>query len=643
MTLLYTCSNLPTGASLASSGRLIVLPTAVAGTTALSITITDSVTGDVTSGTVSLVVSSLVTATYFGLQLPIAMGASFALTASVAVAAQTLSVIDIALTANTAVLQQIVMSVDFALTAVVCYSAAGLPVNFVLTAANAPGSFSAAAAAVRSSAGMTQIASTYLDDGNMVLPDLGFSIPVYGGSYRTNIFIGSNSYLTFGYGSSLYNSLSLTSPGLALMLAAADRAWNSVYVNQDSAKSYRILWVGSDTGNVNPYSWQVVLWADGTIEFAYSGAFPANGVKSLTKGDGLAHADFATTAGVAGSFVFSPVDAAASSYTVQAGSYVSNAPATALAGSTAQPQILAGSLAIGNLLTAAVAQPQILAGSLAVSNSLIAAVAQPQVLGGSLINVLPGLSSYVAQSQTLGGSLVIGKLLAGQASQPQTLGGTLAVRNLVASSVSQPQTLGGSLAVSKLLVSPVSQPQSLAGVLTASVPGRNTALLNAVSYAALNNATYGYYDSLHQMPQLYDGNLTSGMMGQAIVNAEAIYVQVQLATASFVNQLVFYGGQFNGNYNVPDSVKVYAGLVGAGTAATPIYSNGALAYSATGQTLSLAAIAAFDAPFTQLTFAFALGGQYLFVSVNELQIQGYGSFAGNIAQPQSLAGALSVA
>jgi len=158
---------------------------------------------------------------------------------------------------------------------------------------------------------------------------------------------------------------------------------------------------------------------------------------------------------------------------------------------------------------------------------------------------------------------------------------------------------------------------SVAGV------GRDTTLLNAISYAALNNSTYGYYDASHQMPQLYDGNISSGMMGQAIVNAEAIYIQVQLSASSYLNQLVFYGGQLNGNYNVPDSIKVYAGLVGAGTTATPIYSNGGLIYSTTGQILSLASVAAFNTPLTQLTIAFALGGQYLYVSVNELQIQGY--------------------
>ena len=152
---------------------------------------------------------------------------------------------------------------------------------------------------------------------------------------------------------------------------------------------------------------------------------------------------------------------------------------------------------------------------------------------------------------------------------------------------------------------------------------RNTALLNAISYAALNNSSYGYYDASYQMPALYDGNTGSGMMAQAIVNAEAIYIQVQLGSSSYLNQLVFYGGQFNGPYNVPDSIKIYEGLVGAGTKATPLYDNSALTYSATGQILSLAAVTAFDRPFTQLTIAFALGKQFLFISVNELQIQGY--------------------
>jgi len=317
-----------------------VLPTAVAGTTALSITITDSVTGDVGSGTVSLVVSSLVTAAYFGLQLPIAMGASFALTASVAVAAQALSVIDIALTAGVTPLQQaalsadftlaatvrptlqIVTSVDFALTATVRYSASSLPIDFALTAKSGA-SFSTALATILSSTGMTQIVSAYADDANIALPTPSLALPAFGGSYQSNIYVGSNSYLTFGFGSSAYSNLSLTNPGRALMIAAGDHSWSSVFVNQDSASSYRILWNGDSTsgGNSLPYSWQVVLWANGTIELAYDAALPNLGVKSLTKGDGTTATNFTTTAGVTGSLVFTPVDAAASSYTVAAGSY----------------------------------------------------------------------------------------------------------------------------------------------------------------------------------------------------------------------------------------------------------------------------------------------------------------------------------
>jgi len=153
---------------------------------------------------------------------------------------------------------------------------------------------------------------------------------------------------------------------------------------------------------------------------------------------------------------------------------------------------------------------------------------------------------------------------------------------------------------------------------------RNTTLLNALSYAALNNSSYSYYASTYQMPLLYDGDTSSGMMAQTSVTTDAIYIQVQLSASSYLNQLVFYGGQFNGSYNTPDSIKIYAGLVSAGTTATPLYSNGALTYSTTGQILSLSALAAFDAPLTQLTIAFALGGSFSgSISVNEFQIKGY--------------------
>ena len=188
--------------------------------------------------------------------------------------------------------------------------------------------YSTAIVSTQGRTGLTTIVSALADDANITIGDIGFDFPLYGALYRSNIFAGSNGYLTFGFGTNAYSSLSLTNPGRALMVMAADRSWLYVGVQQ-STGSFRTRWegqTGSSTGT--SMVWEATLFANGVIQLVFGLNMPNNGgVKTFTKGDGAVYTDYLPTNtlyvndGGAYSLVFTPNDAAGNSHTVQVGSY----------------------------------------------------------------------------------------------------------------------------------------------------------------------------------------------------------------------------------------------------------------------------------------------------------------------------------
>lgn len=65
---------------------------------------------------------------------------------------------------------------------------------------------------------------TFSDDNNF---DTTYSKPFFGISRR--VFVGSNSYITFGSGSNTYSSFSATNPGIGIILFAADHGYGQLY------------------------------------------------------------------------------------------------------------------------------------------------------------------------------------------------------------------------------------------------------------------------------------------------------------------------------------------------------------------------------------------------------------------------------
>lgn len=186
------------------------------------------------------------------------------------------------------------------------------------------GNYSPTIALTQGRAGMTTIVDVVQDDASISIGDTGFDVPIYGSLYRSNIFVGSNGYITFGFGSSAYSGLSRTNPGRGLLVSAADHNWVFVAVKADPGK-FRVRWEGqafrsSDLTSV--FIWEATFFPDGVIQLALDRIPITSGVSTLTKGDNVTFNDYAPNTGNnPNSFVFLPNDAAGNSHTVQTGSY----------------------------------------------------------------------------------------------------------------------------------------------------------------------------------------------------------------------------------------------------------------------------------------------------------------------------------
>lgn len=150
------------------------------------------------------------------------------------------------------------------------------------------------ASTLQGSDGMNRIVSSYADDANASLGDIGFDFPFYGGTYRNNIFICSNGYLTFGYSSTAYTGLSHTSPGRGLFVSAWDRSYNAVYTKA-AAGSFTVRYEGSpNSGFSAPASmiWEATLHSDGSISLVTGQMASTNRLNTITDGGGTNFTDY---------------------------------------------------------------------------------------------------------------------------------------------------------------------------------------------------------------------------------------------------------------------------------------------------------------------------------------------------------------
>ncbi len=135
------------------------------------------------------------------------------------------------------------------------------------------------------SSGMTLVREGTQDDANLPV-SLPFAFPYYG--VNRTVFLGSNSYLSFGAGSSNYWGLSCTNPRVALHVGSADNSWQRYYWVDNGDGSVRVRFEGAaSTGGIvgSPnIVWEATLYADGKIQLVIGAHNRLTGLSAISNG-----------------------------------------------------------------------------------------------------------------------------------------------------------------------------------------------------------------------------------------------------------------------------------------------------------------------------------------------------------------------
>ena len=101
-------------------------------------------------------------------------------------------------------------------------------------------------ATLTDTAGWTQIQSVNADDASRQV-SLGFNVSFNTTSY-SSVYIGSNTYITFGSGSSNYSGLSASNPAIpGVHMCAADNSYQKVFYKLDNASTMRVRYEGNNS------------------------------------------------------------------------------------------------------------------------------------------------------------------------------------------------------------------------------------------------------------------------------------------------------------------------------------------------------------------------------------------------------------
>ena len=100
------------------------------------------------------------------------------------------------------------------------------------------------------STGLTQIESGSTDDGYINIGALPFDFYYngvnYGNGLNNGIFVGSNGYVTFGFGSEAYSGIGPTNPGLAMLIQGADNSYQQIFSGaENNGNTYRLRYEGN--------------------------------------------------------------------------------------------------------------------------------------------------------------------------------------------------------------------------------------------------------------------------------------------------------------------------------------------------------------------------------------------------------------
>lgn len=140
--------------------------------------------------------------------------------------------------------------------------------------------------------------------------------------------------------------------------------------------------------------------------------------------------------------------------------------------------------------------------------------------------------------------------------------------------------------------------------------------LNPLVYIASALENYTYHQNYYTLDKINDGDNTSGVMKTSGGTANQLKVLVTFNTPKTINKITLHLGQFNGYYNAPTELKVYAGNSDGGNLLlTNSFTSESLIYI---DTLSNSS---FAQPLSEYTFVFTNSINNN-VSINELDLFG---------------------
>eukprot|EP00047_Mylnosiga_fluctuans_P002008 m.222794 g.222794 ORF g.222794 m.222794 type:complete len:345 (+) comp10825_c0_seq1:167-1201(+) len=95
-------------------------------------------------------------------------------------------------------------------------------------------------------ASLTQLIFNSYDDYYTAIGTLPFSFTFQGVNYASSLYVGSNSYITFGFASSSYYNLAANNPGRGLLVDASDNSFQRVYAGaENGGNTFRVRYEGT--------------------------------------------------------------------------------------------------------------------------------------------------------------------------------------------------------------------------------------------------------------------------------------------------------------------------------------------------------------------------------------------------------------
>lgn len=154
--------------------------------------------------------------------------------------------------------------------------------NVATVSAISPTFVGSASTTLSPTTGWTQIQSVSADDANQKVT-FGFNTSFNTTSYN-GVYVSSNTYLTFGSGSSLYSALAANVPAIpGVHLCAADNSYQRVWYKLDNASTMRIRYEGNNSTSGTPGSPTIIYEA---VFYSGQSYFDVNiGVNSRCAGD----------------------------------------------------------------------------------------------------------------------------------------------------------------------------------------------------------------------------------------------------------------------------------------------------------------------------------------------------------------------